>query len=85
MLSSESPTVGLMSTAALAISKDIGLLATGLVTYLSLNAITHPATLNMQATHLAPWPTEGTLRVTALLLCVLCAAMLRFLNAEQTI
>lgn len=79
----ESPTVGLMSTAALAISRAIGLLATGLVIYLSLNTVTHPATLDMQATHLALWPTEGTLRVTALLLCVFCATILRFLNAEQ--
>src|SRR5262249_40074684 len=37
--------------------------ATGLVIYLSLNAVVHPWTLQLQLTHLWPWPSEGTVRV----------------------
>ena len=53
------------------------ILATGLVVYLSVNTVSHPASLNLQATHLAPWPTEGTLRVIALVLCVFSASQVR--------
>jgi hypothetical protein len=66
---------------ALAISETVALLATGLVVYLSVNAVTHPATLQVHATHLAPWPTEGTLRVVALFLCACSVAVLRCLWA----
>lgn len=69
--------------AALAVSETVAALATGLVIYLSVNAVTHPVTLSMQATHFAPWPTEGTLRMIALLLCVCSISALRFLLAEQ--
>lgn len=75
----------LVHAAALAICETIGLLATGLVIYLSVNTVTHPITLGMQATHLASWPTEGTLRVSALLLCVCCAALFRFLRVETNV
>jgi hypothetical protein len=61
----------------------IAVLATGLVSYLSVNAVTHPATLLMRATHLLSWPTEGTLRVIALILCVGSVSVLRFLRAES--
>ena len=60
----------------------VALLATGLVVYLSVNAVTHPATLTIEATHFASWPTEGTLRVVALVLCVLSVGMLRFMSAR---
>ncbi len=73
---------GLISAAGLATCETIGFLTTGLVIYLSVNTVTHPETLSMQATHLASWPTEGTLRVSALLLCVCSAALFRFLRAE---
>jgi hypothetical protein len=66
---------------ALAISETVALLATGLVVYLSVNAVTHPATLEIHATHLVAWPTEGTLRVVALFLCACSVAMLRYLWA----
>jgi hypothetical protein len=69
---------------ALAILETVALLATGLVVYLSVNAVTHPATLGIHATHLATWPTEGTLRVAALLLCASSAAALRYLVAVPT-
>jgi hypothetical protein len=67
---------------ALAISETVALLATGLAGYLSVNAVTHPWTLGIHATHLAAWPTEGTLRVAALLLCVGSVTVLRYLWAE---
>jgi hypothetical protein len=75
------PPAGTVTLLALAASETAAVLATGLVAYLSVNAITHPATLAIHATHLAPWPTEGTLRVAALLLCACSVAVLRFLLA----
>jgi hypothetical protein len=67
---------------ARAVAEVTALLATGLVVYLSVNAVTHPATLTMSATHFTRWPTEGTLRVIALLLCVLSVGWLRFMTAR---
>jgi hypothetical protein len=67
---------------ARAVSETVAMLATGLVCYLSVNAVTHPATLLMRATHLLPWPSEGTLRVVALLLCFGSVSALRFLRAS---
>ncbi len=52
----------------------------GLVVYLSVNALTHPATLAIEATHFATWPTEGTLRVLALAATALAAAWLRLVT-----
>ena len=63
--------------AALAAAETVAILATGLVVYLSVNTVSHPASLDLQATHLAPWPTEGTLRVIALVLCVFSAGQVR--------
>ena len=56
-------------------------LATGMVIYLSLNAFTHPITLRLQLTHLWPWPSEGTVRVIALGVCLAAAAARRYLRA----
>jgi hypothetical protein len=56
-----------------------------LVVYLSVNAVTHPYTLTLRATHFASWPTEGTLRVFALLLCVLSVGWLRFTSARFSV
>jgi hypothetical protein len=39
----------------------------------------------VQATHFASWPTEGTLRVAALLLCVLSVGWLRFTSARFSV
>ncbi len=55
----------------------------GLVVYLSVNALTHPATLTIQATHFATWPTEGTLRVLALTATALAAAWLRLVTVRH--
>jgi len=64
----------------LAASETAAVLATGLFGYLSVNAVTHPVTLQIQATHLLSWPTEGTLRVVALLLCVVSFGLFRYLR-----
>jgi hypothetical protein len=68
----------------LAFSETVLVLGTGLAVYLSVNAVTHPATLEQQATHLLSWPTEGTLRIVALGLSVASAAVLRYLRAGQS-
>jgi hypothetical protein len=68
----------------LALSETVAILATGLVGYLSLNTITHPASLQIHVTHLMPWPAEGTLRVVALLLCVLSVATFRYLRGHAS-
>jgi hypothetical protein len=64
-----------------AVSETVAVLATGLVAYISVNAVTHPVTLGIHATHFASWPTEGTLRVLALLGCVASVATLRYLRS----
>lgn len=56
-------------------------LATAVVIYLSCNAFTHPWTLKMQLTHLAPWPSEGTVRVISLAVCLVSVAARRYLRA----
>jgi hypothetical protein len=66
---------------ALTIGETVAVLSTGLVVYLSVNAVTHPVTLGIRATHFAPWPTEGTLRVLALAGCVFGVAVARYCRA----
>jgi len=57
------------------------LLGTGLVIYLSVNGAMHPWTLPVQLTHLLPWPSEGTVRVIALVVCLAGVAIRRYLRA----
>jgi len=66
----------------LAAAETVAILATGLVVYLSVNDVTHPATLGLHATHLVDWPTEGTLRAWALFLCACSVTVLRGLLAR---
>ena len=54
-----------------------------LVLYLSVNAVTHPATLGLQATHFARWPTESTVRVLALLAAGLGSGWLRLVTIRS--
>jgi hypothetical protein len=58
--------------------------ATGLVIYLSLNAVTHPWSLPIQLSHLFPWPSEGTARVIGLIVCLAAAATRHYLRASAT-
>jgi len=63
-----------------AVAETAMVLGTGIVIYLSLNAVTHPYTLRLQLTHLWPWPSEGTVRVIALGVCLAGAAARRYLR-----
>lgn len=73
---------GVSRPMALAASKAVAILSTGLVIYLSFNAVTHPMTLDLQVTHLFPWPTEGTLRIVALVLVAISVGVRRYLQAS---
>ena len=64
---------------ALAASETVAVLSTGLVGYLSVNAVTHPSTLELHVTHLLSWPSEGTVRVIALLLAAGSVSIVRYL------
>jgi len=71
--------------AAQAIAETAVILATGMVIYLSFNAVTHPITLKLQLTHLWPWPSEGTVRVIGLGICLVAAAASRYLRASASL
>ena len=62
-----------------AIFETVATVATGLVIYVSVNSVTHPATLDLPVSHLSARPTEGTVRVAALLLCACSIAVIRYL------
>jgi hypothetical protein len=65
---------------------EIGaVLGTALVIYLSLNAVTHPVTLGIKLTHLWPWPSEGTVRVIGLAICLAGVATSRYLRAGKSL
>jgi hypothetical protein len=70
---------------AMAAAETVAVLATGLFGYLSVNAVTHHFTLQIQATHLLSWPTEGTLRVAALLLCIVSFGVVRYLRPRMAV
>jgi hypothetical protein len=65
-----------------AVAETAVVLATALVIYLSLNAVTHPVTLGIKLTHLWPWPSEGTVRVIGLGICLAAVATSRYLRAR---
>jgi hypothetical protein len=67
-----------------AVAETAAFLGTGLVIYLSLNAVTHPWTLRIQLSHLLPGPSEGTVRVIALAICLVAVATSRYLRATAT-
>jgi hypothetical protein len=64
-----------------AMAETAVVLGTALVAYLSVNAVTHPETLRLQLTHLWPWPSEGTVRVIGLGICLVAVAISRYLRA----
>jgi hypothetical protein len=67
-----------------AVAETAALLGTGLVIYLSFNEVMHPWTLRIQLTHLLPGPSEGTVRVIALGVCLVAVATSRYLRATAT-
>jgi hypothetical protein len=67
-----------------AVADVAALLGTALVIYLSVNEAMHPWTLPIQLTHLLPWPSEGTVRVIALGVCLVAVAVRRYLGATAT-
>jgi len=83
-----SPVLALQSSAILltvrAAAETAAIMSIGLVAYLSANQVTHPGTIDLPATHFASWPTEGTLRVLALLTCAVSTAVLRWLRADRS-
>jgi len=74
---------GLISSAALALAETAVILGTVVTIYLSVNDVTHPVTMSMASTHLTPWPTEGTLRVLGLFICVVSVSVTRFLRVKR--
>ena len=66
------------------VAETAAFLGTAVVIYLSLNAVTHPYTLPLQLSHLWPWPSEGTVRVIALGVCLAAVAVTRYLRATAT-
>jgi hypothetical protein len=67
-----------------AVAETAVVLSTGLVVYLSLNAVTHPYTLRLQLTHLWPWPSEGTVRVIGLGICLAAVATRHYVRAAAS-
>jgi hypothetical protein len=77
------PTGDPVTTAVLAIAETAVILGTVVTVYISVNDVTHPVTMSMASTHLAPWPTEETLRVIALFICVVSVSAVRFLRVKR--
>jgi hypothetical protein len=67
-----------------ALAETASVLFTAVVIYLSFNAVTHPETLELQLTHLLPGPSEGTVRVIALGICLVAVATSRYLRATAS-
>jgi hypothetical protein len=66
-----------------AIAETAAILTTALVAYLSVNVVTtHGGTLRLHVTHVLSWPSEGTVRVMALVICALSVAVTRYLRAS---
>jgi hypothetical protein len=70
--------------AAQAVADAAVVCATGLVIYLSLNAVTHPWSLPLQLSHLWQGPSEGTSRVIGLAACWIAVAIRHYLRATAT-
>ena len=65
------------------VARTLVVAGTTLVIYISINAVTHPITLGMQATHLLSWPTEGLLRVISIVVVAFAVAVDRFLRDPE--
>jgi len=64
-----------------ATAETAALLATAAFAYLSFNAVTHYYPLRLELTHLWPGPSEGTVRVIALGVCILSVAVAHYLRS----
>jgi hypothetical protein len=65
------------------VARTLVVAGTTLVIYISINAVTHPFTLGMQATHLLSWPTEGLLRVISVIVVAFAVAIDRSLREPE--
>jgi len=74
-------TFKLLTTVA---ARSLAAAGTTLVVYISINAVTHPFTLELPATHLLSWPTEGTLRAVSLVVVAFAVAIDRALRDPWT-
>jgi hypothetical protein len=77
---SATPPPSPLRTLALAAARTLVAAGTVLVVYLSVNSVTHPYTLLLQATHFLTFPTEGTLRVIGLIIVGCAVAVARGLR-----
>jgi hypothetical protein len=65
------------------VARSLAAAGTTLVAYISINAVTHPITLGLPATHLLSWPTEGTLRAVSLIVVAFAVAIDRALREPE--
>lgn len=72
----DAPT-GQTQVLTLAAARALTAAAALLVVYVSVNAVTHPRSLDLPATHLGSWPTESTLRVAACAVVTVAAGIAR--------
>jgi hypothetical protein len=70
-----------IALAARSVAETAVILGTGVVACLSFNVVTHSYTLRVHVIHLLSWPSEGTVRVIALIICALSMALTRYLRA----
>ena len=66
-----------------AVARSLVVAGTTLVVYISVNAVTHPVTLGIHATHLLSWPTEGSLRAFSLIIVTFAVAVDRSLRDSE--
>ena len=64
-----------------AMAETAAVLCTAVVIYLSFNAVTKPEVLELRLTHLLPGPSQATIRVIALGVCLVAVATSRYLRA----
>jgi hypothetical protein len=73
-------TIGLLTAV---VARSLVVAGTTVVVYISINAVTHPITLDRPATHLLSWPTEGTLRAVSLIVVTFAVAIDRVWNLRE--
>jgi hypothetical protein len=74
---------GTISLITSVVARSLAAAGTTLVVYISINSVTHPITLGLPATHLLPWPTEGTLRAVSLIVVAIAVAIDRALRDPE--